>query len=210
MTTTYGPVTQDGVEVFQAHYDPEKRWNGSLVPSFDRAEAEKVAAHLMAPPDDDITHMEWDGDVVIYTRPDDPSFAPVRIDPDENGLYDIGNHLGSWQVPEEDECETDEDQQDRATPDDERTRADDARPLIPSADRPPSTAANALADFFWAWGESFVLERVVPHLLCDEAESLAALFADALDHTSADQVREIHIASRQTPCVVDHNTGEVI
>jgi hypothetical protein len=114
MTTTYGPVTEDGVEVFQPDYDPEKRWNGSLVPSFDRAEAEKVAAHLMAPPDDDVTHMEWDGDVVIYTRPDDPSFPPIRIGPDENGLYDIGNHLGGWSVPEVDECETDEDQEEWA------------------------------------------------------------------------------------------------
>ncbi|GAA1616664.1 hypothetical protein GCM10009789_83360 [Kribbella sancticallisti] len=116
MTTTYGPVTQDGVEVFQAHYDPEKRWNGSLVPSFDRAEAEKVAAHLMAPPDDDITRMEWDGDVLIYTQHHDPSIAPIRIEPDENNLYDIGNHCGHWSVPEADECETDEDQQERATP----------------------------------------------------------------------------------------------
>ncbi|MFB6726828.1 hypothetical protein ACFCV3_42055 [Kribbella sp. NPDC056345] len=90
----YGPVTLDGKAFFQGHYDPVKRWNGNLCPSFDRAEAEQVAEWMnyegARGPKDLCT---WDGDTFVYDNPDS-SDDPERFEPDESGHYAIG--AGSW------------------------------------------------------------------------------------------------------------------
>ena len=87
-THTVGPVSIEGspdAPAYMAQYDPTKRWNGWLCPTMD---AHSVVTALTAAGPDYVTFDFVDGVLVVEWAdyPDDPA---ERIDPDEDGLYDM-------------------------------------------------------------------------------------------------------------------------
>lgn len=93
MPVITGPVTIDGMIVAEGHYDPAARWNTWIVPVFDRAEAERIAAWSNAE-DPENTLFHWDGDVLVYAELNYSDSEPERIEPDADGRYAVGG--GSW------------------------------------------------------------------------------------------------------------------
>lgn len=95
-------VTVDGNGLFRAWVEPAgPRWNGWLVPSFTRSEAEKVVEWLngqYALYPDGSDRAEWDGDAVIHHTPmyeGEPFYRPWRVEPEE-GRYYIGAMNWTW------------------------------------------------------------------------------------------------------------------
>ena len=67
-------------------------WSGGVCFLTDRATAEKIveaqqALAEFAPPHLEMDRLDWDGDIVV--RRGDPALTPERIEPNEDGLYDL-------------------------------------------------------------------------------------------------------------------------
>lgn len=91
-------VTLDDTTAFRAERILPDRWNGWVNPVFDRDGAEAVAqwvnAQMANHGRDDVLTLEWDGDVLILTEPDE---EPYTLTPDDDGNYAIGNYGWTWQ-----------------------------------------------------------------------------------------------------------------
>jgi hypothetical protein len=92
-----GPVGMDDWCAGLAQYS-NNRWNGWVVPSFDALAIANIIDHVTS--FDDSTHtFEWDGETLVHTevyglKPDEVEVH--RIEPDEDGLYWIGDGW-TWQ-----------------------------------------------------------------------------------------------------------------
>ncbi len=88
---------------FPALVDLDERWNGWLVPRFDRASATRVIEWLnqertTAPENDrhEYAHATWVSTVIVITNHHDAD-APDRIEPDTEGRYAIGAYNWCWE-----------------------------------------------------------------------------------------------------------------
>ena len=114
MTSRMMNVTLDGGESFPALVDPAERWNGWLCPRFDRATAERIAADFAKQRAEFGAEMvpfviTFDGDTVVvadtqyadeiaagFWGDPDEVYRPERINPDRDGLYDVGSYSWCW------------------------------------------------------------------------------------------------------------------
>lgn len=92
------PDFEEAAERFPAYVVPGERWNGAVIPSFDRETAKKVVwwQNRMARNDPDtIARARWDGQTIVISDPSDPEH-PTRVEPDEHGRWPIGARWWTW------------------------------------------------------------------------------------------------------------------
>ncbi len=106
MTTTYRK-TKVYAEWNDKTYPAEVadyRWNGWVIPRFDKATAERIVkdqAALIAEYGTDVAEgLVWEGDVIkVIPDQDDPFISEgdiYRMFPDDDGMYHIGAENWTW------------------------------------------------------------------------------------------------------------------
>lgn len=93
-------VTTDGENIFPAYIDPDRRWNGWVIPAFTREAAQQVmdwTNNAAAEYPDGFASARWDGEnIILHEAWWDEGEQDEVIEPSADGRYGIGAMAWTW------------------------------------------------------------------------------------------------------------------